>query len=380
MKGTTVKKHRILGAVAAAGVIALLATGCGRGGTADPAATDGAQEPGGSGQIVGVAMPTQQSERWIADGDNVRSQLEEMGYTVDLQYANNDIPTQVSQIENMISSGAEALIIASIDGTTLTDVLTQAGDAGIPVIAYDRLINGSPNVDYYTTFDNFQVGVQQATSLLTGLGLADENGERTDATGPLNVELFGGSPDDNNATFFWDGAMSVLQPLIDEGVLVVPSGQTDFEQAAILRWLPETAQARMENILTVIGDTQLDGVLSPYDGLSIGIIAALTSGGYSTDALPVITGQDAEVGSVQSIIAGEQYSTIFKDTRLLAEQAVTMVDSILHGEEPEVNDTETYDNGDHIVPSYLLESTIVTVDNYEEVLIDSEYYTEDELS
>ncbi|MET4099282.1 putative multiple sugar transport system substrate-binding protein [Agrococcus sp. UYP10] len=374
------KKHRILGAVAAAGVIALVATGCGRGGTAEPAASDGAQEPGGTGQIVGVAMPTQQSERWIADGDNVRSQLEEMGYTVDLQYANDDIPTQVSQIENMISSGAEALIIASIDGTTLTDVLAQAGDAGIPVIAYDRLINGSPNVDYYTTFDNFQVGVQQATSLLTGLGLVDESGERTDEAGPLNVELFAGSPDDNNATFFWEGAMSVLQPLIDEGVLVVPSGQVDFEQAAILRWLPETAQERMENILTVIGDTKLDGVLSPYDGLSIGIISALTSGGYSTDALPVITGQDAEVGSVQSIIAGEQYSTIFKDTRLLAEQAVTMVDSILHGDEPEVNDTETYDNGDHIVPSYLLESTIVTVDNYEEVLIDSEYYTEDELS
>lgn len=374
------KKHRILGAVAAAGVVALLATGCGRGGTAEPAASDGAQEPGGSGQIVGVAMPTQQSERWIADGDNVRSQLEALGYSVDLQYANDDIPTQVSQIENMISSGAEALIIASIDGTTLTDVLAQAGDAGIPVIAYDRLINGSPNVDYYTTFDNFQVGVQQATSLLTGMGVVDENGERTDEAGPLNVELFAGSPDDNNATFFWDGAMSVLEPLIEEGVLEVPSGQTEFEQAAILRWLPETAQERMENILTVIGDTELDGVLSPYDGLSIGIISALTSGGYSTDALPVITGQDAEVGSVQSIIAGEQYSTIFKDTRLLAEQAVAMVDSILNGEEPEVNDTETYDNGDHIVPSYLLESTIVTVDNYEEVLIDSGYYEESDLS
>lgn len=373
------KKHRILGAVAAAGMIALIATGCGRGGTAEPASSDGAAEPGGQGQIVGVAMPTQQSERWIADGDNVRAQLEDLGYTVDLQYANDDIPTQVSQIENMISSGAEALIIASIDGTTLTDVLQQAGDAGIPVIAYDRLINGSPNVDYYTTFDNYQVGVQQATSLLTGLGVVDENGERTDEAGPFNIELFAGSPDDNNATFFWNGAMDTLQPLIDDGTLVVPSGQTDFEQAAILRWLPETAQERMENILTVIGDTELDGVLSPYDGLSIGIISALTSGGYSTDALPVITGQDAEVGSVQSIIAGEQYSTIFKDTRLLAEQAVSMVDALLTGGEPEVNDTETYDNGELIVPSYLLESTIVTVDNYEEVLIDSGYYTADEL-
>ncbi|WP_404312733.1 sugar-binding protein [Agrococcus terreus] len=373
------KKHRILGAVAAAGVIALIATGCGRGGTAEPAGSDGAAEPGGQGQIVGVAMPTQQSERWIADGDNVKQQLEDLGYTVDLQYANDDIPTQVSQIENMISSGAEALIIASIDGTTLTDVLQQAGDADIPVIAYDRLINGSDNVDYYTTFDNYQVGVQQATSLLTGLGVLDENGEETGEAGPFNVELFAGSPDDNNATFFWNGAMDTLQPYMDEGVLEVPSGQTDFEQAAILRWLPETAQERMENILTVIGDTQLDGVLSPYDGLSIGIISALTSGGYATDALPVITGQDAEVGSVQSIIAGEQYSTIFKDTRLLAEQAVAMVDALMHGEEPEVNDTESYDNGNKIVPSYLLESTIVTIDNYEEVLVESGYYTEDEL-
>jgi len=259
-------------------------------------------------------------------------------------------------------------------------VLQQAADAGIPVIAYDRLINGSPNVDYYTTFDNFQVGVQQATSLLIGMGVFDENGERTDAAGPFNVELFAGSPDDNNAGFFFNGAMSVIQPLIDDGTLVVPSGQVEFEQVAILRWLPETAQERMENILTIIGDTQIDGVLSPYDGLSIGIISALTSGGYSTDALPVITGQDAEVGSMKSIIAGEQYSTIFKDTRLLAERAVTMVDSILSGEEVEVNDTETYDNTVKIVPSYLLESTIVTVDNYEEVLFDSGYYTAEDLA
>ena len=373
------KKHRILGAIAAGSVVALVATGCGRGGTGDTTSTEGAGETGGTGQIVGVAMPTQQSERWIADGDNVREQLESLGYTVDLQYANDDIPTQVSQIENMISSGAEALVVASIDGTTLTDVLAQAGAQDIPVIAYDRLINGSPDVDYYTTFDNYQVGVQQATSLLTGLGVLDESGQRTDAAGPFNVELFAGSPDDNNATFFWNGAIDTLQPLIDDGTLVVPSGQTSFEQAAILRWLPETAQERMENILTVIGDTKLDGVLSPYDGLSIGIISALTSGGYSADALPVITGQDAEVGSVKSIIAGEQYSTIFKDTRLLAEQAVAMVDALLHGEEPEVNDTETYDNGDHVVPSYLLESTIVTVDNYAEVLVDSGYYTEAEL-
>jgi len=374
MKGTRVKKHSMLSLVAGASVLALSLTGCG--GDRTGGGSGDAEESGG---IIGVAMPTQQSERWIADGNNVKSQLEDLGYTVDLQYANDDIPTQVSQIENMISSGANALIIASIDGTTLTDVLQQAKDADIPVIAYDRLINGTENVDYYTTFDNYKVGVQQATSLLTGLGILDASGNETGAAGPFNIELFAGSPDDNNATFFWNGAIDTLQPFLDKGVLKVPSGQTDFGQAAILRWLPETAQERMENILTVIGDTKLDGVLSPYDGLSIGIISALTSGGYAADALPVITGQDAEVGSIKSIIAGEQYSTIFKDTRELAKQAVTMVDDIRKGEEPEVNDTETYDNGEKVVPSYLLQSTIVTEDNYKEVLVDSGYYTEADL-
>lgn len=373
-KGTRVKKHSMLTMVAGASVLALSLAGC----AGDRTGNSGgdAQESGG---IIGVAMPTQQSERWIADGNNVKAQLEELGYQVDLQYANDDIPTQVSQIENMITSGANALIVASIDGTTLTDALQQAADAGIPVIAYDRLINGTENVDYYTTFDNFQVGVQQATSLLTGLGVLDAEGNETGATGPFNVELFAGSPDDNNATFFWNGAMATLQPYLDSGVLTVPSGQTEFGQAAILRWLPETAQERMENILTVIGDTKLDGVLSPYDGLSIGIISALTSGGYAADALPIVTGQDAEVGSIKSIIAGEQYSTIFKDTRELAKQAVTMIDNIRKGEEVEVNDTETYDNGVKVVPSYLLESTIVTKDNYETVLVDSGYYTADDL-
>ena len=366
----------MLKAVAGAGVLAL---GIGLAGCAGDRTGSSSGDSAEAGGIIGVAMPTQQSERWIADGNNVKSQLEDLGYQVDLQYANDDIPTQVSQIENMITSGAKALIVASIDGTTLTDVLQQAADAKIPVIAYDRLINGTPNVDYYTTFDNYKVGVQQATSLLTGLGVLDASGKETGAAGPFNVELFAGSPDDNNATFFWKGAMDTLQPYMDKGVLAVPSGQTEFGQAAILRWLPETAQKRMENILTVIGGTKLDGVLSPYDGLSIGIISALTSGGYAANALPVITGQDAEVGSIKSIIAGEQYSTIFKDTRELAKQAVTMVDDIRKGETPEVNDDTTYDNGEKVVPSYLLESTIVTKDNYEKVLVDSGYYTADDL-
>ncbi|WP_026851315.1 multiple monosaccharide ABC transporter substrate-binding protein [Glaciibacter superstes] len=372
------KKSKVFLGIAAAGLaLSLAACSGGRGGSDEGADAGGDIDK--SAITVGVAMPTQQSERWIADGDNVKSALEDLGYKVDLQFANDEIATQVSQIENMIAKGAKALIVASIDGTTLTDVLQSAADQDIPVIAYDRLILGTENVDYYTTFDNYKVGVQQATSLLTGLGILDADGKETGAAGPFNVELFAGSPDDNNATFFWNGAMDTLQPYLDSKVLNVPSGQLDFEQAAILRWLPETAQERMENLLTIDGSAKIDGVLSPYDGLSIGIISALTSGGYSADALPVITGQDAEVGSVKSIIAGEQYSTIYKDTRELGKQAVSMVDAILTGEEVEVNDEETYDNEVKVVPSFLLESQIVTVDNYKEILIDGGYYTEDDL-
>ncbi|WP_198165922.1 multiple monosaccharide ABC transporter substrate-binding protein [Agromyces laixinhei] len=340
---------------------------------------------GGEGGLIGVAMPTKSSERWIQDGDAVKEQLEEQGFKVDLQYAEDDIPTQVSQIENMITKGAEALIIASIDGTTLSQVLQDAADADIPVIAYDRLIRDTENVDYYASFDNYIVGVQQATSLLNGLGLTDLEGEPTaDApAGPFNIELFAGSPDDNNATFFWNGAIDTLQPYIDEGTLVVKSGQTDFEQAAILRWDGEVAQERMENLLT---STYSDGstvnaVLSPYDGLSRGIISALTDAGYAVGAdWPIISGQDAEIDSVKAINSGEQFATIFKDTRELASVAVDMAAAILNGEEVEVNNTTDYDNGVKVVPSYLLESQIVVKDNITEVLVDSGYWTEEEIN
>jgi putative multiple sugar transport system substrate-binding protein len=360
--------------------LALAACSGGGAGTGDSTATEAA----GGEQIIGVAMPTKSSERWIADGNNVKEQLEALGYKVDLQYAEDDIPTQVNQIDNMITQGADVLIIASIDGTALTSQLEAAKENGIPVIAYDRLIRDSANVDYYTTFDNFEVGVQQATSLITGLGLLDASGTATDVKGPLNIELFAGSPDDNNATFFFNGAMSILQPLIDDGTLVVKSGQTDFQTVATLRWDPATAQARMENLLTSTysGGDKVAGVLSPYDGLSIGILGALKGVGYGTSdqPWPIVTGQDAEIGSVKSIIALEQYSTIYKDTRELAKVTVAMTDALLKGEKPEVNDTETYDNGVKVVPSYLLESQIITVDNYQEILIDGGYWTAEDLA
>jgi putative multiple sugar transport system substrate-binding protein len=286
----------------------------------------------------------------------------------------------------MITKGAEALIVASIDGTTLTSVLQDAKDANIPVIAYDRLIRDTENVDYYASFDNFKVGQQQSWSLLNGLGLTELDGTaKADApAGPFNIELFAGSPDDNNATFFFNGAMDVLQPLIDKKVLVVGSGQTDFQQVATLRWDGEVAQSRMEDILTSTysdGTKKVNGVLSPYDGLSRGIISALTDAGYKVGAeWPIISGQDSELDSVKAINSGEQYATIFKDTRQLAKVAVDMATSLLKGDKPEVNNTKDYNNGKKVVPSYLLDSQIVVKDNIKEVLVDSGYWTEAEIS
>ena len=325
--------------------------------------------------FVGISMPTKSSARWIADGNAMVEYFQEQGYRTDLQYAEDDIPNQLAQIENMITKGVDALVIAAIDGTTLSDALQQAHDQGIVVISYDRLIRDSENVDYYATFDNFQVGVLQASYIEEALGLKEGDG-------PYNIELFGGSPDDNNAYFFYDGAMSVLQPYIDSGQLVVQSGQTGMDKVSTLRWDGATAQARMDNLLSAYySDKQVDAVLSPYDGLSIGILSSLKGIGYGSgdQKMPVVTGQDAEIASIKSILAGEQTSTVFKDTRELARVAVDMVDALLQGGEVPVNDTETYDNGVKVVPSYLLVPVSVDASNYQEALVDSGYYTEDEL-
>nr|WP_152662515.1 multiple monosaccharide ABC transporter substrate-binding protein [Devosia soli] len=326
---------------------------------------------------IGIAMPTQSSLRWISDGNELKTALEGKGYTVDLQYAEDDIPNQLAQIENMVTKGVKALVIASIDGTTLSAVLQQAADAGIKVIAYDRLIRESGNVDYYTTFDNFQVGVLQANSLVKGLK------ERFADTKPWNVELFGGSPDDNNAFFFYDGAMSVLQPMIDSGDIVIKSGQMGMDQVGTLRWDGAVAQARMDNILSAnySDGSRVDGVLAPYDGLSRGIISSLRGVGYGSGDLawPIITGQDAEAPSVKAIIAGEQYSTIYKDTRELAKTTADLVDTVVSGGTPEGLDTTTYDNGVKVVPSILLTPYEVDATNYKELVVDSGYIKEEDL-
>jgi putative multiple sugar transport system substrate-binding protein len=353
------------------GGLAALAMGLGLAFAAAPIAAV-AQDKG----LIGIAMPTKSSARWISDGESMVEQFEAAGYETILQYAEDDIPNQLAQIENMITRGVDVLVIAAIDGTTLSNALENAHYAGIKTIAYDRLIRDSEFVDYYATFDNFQVGVLQAESLVDGLK------QRFPDVEPWNVELFGGSPDDNNAYFFYNGAMSVLQPLIDEGRIEIVSGQMGMDTVGTLRWDGAVAQARMDNLLSAhYTDKRVHGVLSPYDGLSIGILSSLKGVGYGSGdlAMPIVSGQDAELQSIKSIIAGEQYSTVFKDTRELARVTVGMVDALQTGGEPEINDTETYNNGVKVVPSYLLKPVSVDADNYEEVVIESGYHSRDAL-
>ncbi len=326
--------------------------------------------------LIGISMPTKSSTRWISDGESMVKEFTALGYETDLQYAEDDIPNQLAQIENMVTKGAKVLIIAAIDGTTLSDILKKAHEGNAKVFAYDRLISKTGDVDYYTTFDNFGVGVLQGSSLVQGLK------ERFPGVKPWNVELFGGSPDDTNAFYFYDGAMSVLQPMIDSGEIAVVSGQMGMDKVGTLRWDGAVAQARMDNLLSAFyTDKKVQGVLAPYDGLSRGIISSLKGVGYGSpdQPMPIVTGQDAELASVKGMIAGEQYSTVFKDTRELAKVTAKMVDTVLSGKDPEINDTKTYNNGVKVVPSYLLKPYSVGKDDIKKMLVDSGYYTQDQI-
>ena len=386
-------KRKILSMILGTAIAASLLTGCGGSqeaaattaaaaadttaaaadsSAAADAATEAAKAATGEGKKVGVAMPTQSSERWINDGANMKKQLEALGYEVDLQYASNDVQTQVSQVENMISNGCELLVIASIDGSSLGEPLGQAKEAGIPVISYDRLLMNSDAVTYYATFDNYMVGQKQGEYLVEALGLEENDG-------PFNIEMFTGDPADNNCNFFFGGAMDVLQPYIDSGKLVVKSGQTTFEQVATANWDSEKAQNRMDTIIAgnYSDGTVLNAVLCSNDSTALGVENALASS--YTGEYPIITGQDCDIANVKNLIAGKQAMSVFKDTRTLASQVVKMVDAVMQGGEAEVNDTKSYDNGTGVIPTYLCEPVVVTIDNYKEMLIDSGYYTEDQL-
>ncbi|MDR1536594.1 MAG: sugar-binding protein [Clostridiales bacterium] len=357
---------------------AMLTLGPGCTANSPASAGQGGGSQAAAGGKIGVSMPTQSLQRWNQDGSNMKAQLEAAGYTVDLQYAgDNDIPTQVSQIENMISGGCSVLVIAAINGSSLTEVLKTAKDKSIPVIAYDRLILNSDAVTYYATFDNYKVGTIQGEFIRDRLNL--EN-----APGPFNIELFTGSPDDNNVNFFFGGAMSVLQPYIDSGKLVVLSGQTTLAQCATQNWSTEESQKRMENLIAANNygpsNVKLDAVLSSNDSVANGITNALLGAGFSKDNFPLLTGQDCDKPSVKNMLAGVQSMSIFKDTRTLASKVVEMVNAIMRGDPVSVNDTETYDNGTGVIPSFLCDPVFATVENYKELLIDSGYYTEADLS
>ncbi len=372
--------NRLLGAALLAGMLVVAA--CGDGTATPTPSPGGSSAPAESarpvtGGLVGIALPSTSSSRWAADGDNLVNALSALGYATDLQFGEDDIATQVSQVEHMIAEGAKVLVIAPVDGTTLTDAVQKASDAGIRVVAYARLIRGSPNVDYFTTFDDFKAGVLQARSIVDSLDL--EN-----AAGPFSIELFAGSPGDDTAVLQFDGAMSILQPFIDRGKLIVQSGEVDFPaQVGTLGWDGTAAGARLGSILAAhYADKRLDAVLAPSDGISRGIIASLKQAGYYTadQPAPVVSGRDAELASVKSILAGEQTSTVFEDGRLLAAQAAKMVDQLVKGKTVDVNDTTTWQNGVKIVPSFLLDVVGVTRDNARQVLVDSGYYTANQLA
>ncbi|MCR4627061.1 MAG: sugar-binding protein [Treponema sp.] len=338
----------------------------------------GGNKDSGSSVKVGVSMPTKDLQRWNQDGANMKEQLEKAGYKVDLQYAGNDIPTQVSHIENMITGNCKVLVIAAIDGFSLKNCLDSAKSKGIKVIAYDRLIMNTDAVSYYATFDNYKVGTIQGNYLVEALGLKSRS-----KSNPVNMEFFTGDPGDNNINFFFGGAMDILKPYLDSGVIVCPSGQTAKAQAATLNWSTEEAQKRMENLVTSNKygpkGTKLDAVYCSNDSTAQGVTNALKGAGYTAANFPVVTGQDCDITSVKNMIAGTQAMSIFKDTRTLAAKVVEMVDALCKGANPPVNDTKTYDNGTGVIPSYLCEPVFGTKDNYKSLLIDSGYYKESEL-
>ncbi len=397
-------KRKVLSAILATAMVASMVVGCGGGSSsttapaeeaAEEPAEEAAEEPAeeaaeaedaeapapvaadSEGGKIGVAMPTQSSERWIKDGQNMKEQLEALGYEVDLQYAEDDVQMQVSQIENMIASGAQCLVIASIDSSALVNVEAQAKEKNIPIIAYDRLLMDTDAVSYYASFDNKGVGVAIADYIVKAKDLeaAKEAGES------YTIEFFMGSPDDNNAVLLHEGVMEVLQPYLDAGTLVCKTGRTSFQDTCILRWSQETAQQWCENYLTgYYADEDLDIACTAFDGFAYGVKAALQGAGYTAENWPLVTGQDAELMACKNILDGTQTATIFKDTGLLAGKCVTMVEAVMKGTEPEINDTETYDNGKIVVPSYLCTPVAVDKDTLKEVVVDgANYYKAEDL-
>ena len=324
------------------------------------------------GQSVGVSMPTKDLQRWNQDGENMQKLLEDAGYTVDLQFAANDVQQQLNQVTNMINNGCSVVVIAAIEGSSLGSALDLAKEKGVPVIAYDRLLMESDAVSYYATFDNYKVGTVQGTYIKDQLDLDN-------AEGPFYLEITAGDPGDNNANYFYGGAIDVLKPYIESGKLIVKSGQIEFTDVATPTWKTEVAQTRADSILASFyaDGSSIDAWLCSNDSTALGVTNALEAS-YDGE-WPIITGQDCDISNVKNMIAGKQSMSVFKDTRTLAAQVVKMVGQILAGETVDVNDTETYDNNKIVVPSYLCEPVFADLNNYVELLIDSGYYTMEQL-
>ncbi len=373
----SLKKTKLVAAIAGAALLVGGLAACSSTKTATPAATGSAASAGG---LIGIAMPTKSLQRWNNDGAHLDELLKAAGYTTSLQYADNKVDQQITQLQNMINQNPKVLIIASIDGTALGPVLATAKAKNIKVIAYDRLINGTKDVDYYATFDNYKVGQLQGQYIVDTLGLAA-------GKGPFNLEPFAGSPDDNNAKFFFAGAWDVLKPYVDSGKLVVPSGKVpasdaEWTKVGIQGWATATAQSEMDNRLNSFytGGKKVDVVLSPNDSLALGIEQSLDSHGYKVGSdWPLVTGQDADQANVKNMLAGMQAMTVWKDTRTLGDQVAKMVDQIVKGQTVTVNDTKTYNNGKIVVPSFLLPPQVVTKADVKTALVDSGFYTASDL-
>ena len=364
-------------------VMALGLVACGNSSSSGSGSTDTQKTDSGK---VGIAMPTKSLERWNRDGSYLKSQFESAGYTVELTYSDNDVNQQVNDIENLISDGVNILIIAAIDGESLTTVLNSADEKGIPVISYDRLIRNTKAVDYYVSFDNYKVGVLQGQYVVDTLKLDVKDTSKT-----YNIEFTAGDPADNNAGFFFNGAYDVLKPYLDAGILKVPSGQTTFEQVATASWSTDEALSRMQNILgSYYSDgTVLDVALCSNDSTALGVTQAIASD-YAGSNQPIITGQDGDEANLANIVDGKQSMTVYK---AVANEAVATLDiavAILNGETPNADliksagwnfdctyDTESYDNNTGKIPSYLLVPVVVTKDNIQKELVDTGYYTMD---
>lgn len=329
--------------------------------------------PANAKATVGILMPTKEQTIWSIQGDRLTEAFQKAGYATQIEYAEDDSAKQAMQIENMITKGVNVMVIAAVDCAALTDACEKAKDAGIYVIADDRLITNTKAVDFYVTFDLVRMGELQGQYIVDKLDLENQ-------AGPFTLEIFSGSQDDTNAISFYEGAMNKLQPYLDSGKLVVKSGQSSYTETAIQSWDSSKAQSRMDNLLSgYYSDSHLDAVLVAADCLALGVISSLESMGYGTEAnpYPIVTGQDAELAAVKNILAGKQSMTAFLDANKLTEIIVPVVDDLVAGKTP-ASDT-TYNNGVFDVPTRTYDPYLIDKDNVN-YLVEVGFYTDAEIN